>query len=156
MERGKPMNTALRWKQRFTNYNKALSKLTKAIAFIKSSQGEHLKPETGYEVIDEMIKEALIQRFEYTHELAWNVMKDFALYQGNSNVGGSRDAIREAFQLNLISNANVWMDMISSRNVSTHTYNEATANSIYEKILNLYYPEFLDFQSVMNGKINES
>jgi nucleotidyltransferase substrate binding protein (TIGR01987 family) len=44
----------------------------------------------------------LIQRFEYTHELAWNVMKDYAYFQGNSQVGGSRDAIREAYQLNLI------------------------------------------------------
>ena len=69
-----------------------------------------------------MIKEGLIQRFEYTHELAWNVMKDYAVYQGNSNVGGSRDASREAFQMNLVTDGQVWMDMISSRNKTSHTY----------------------------------
>lgn len=88
----------------------------------------------GY-VLDEMIKEGLIQRFEYTHELAWNVMKDYAEYQGNNSVGGSRDATREALQLKIIEYGEVWMDMIQSRNKTTHTYNESTANEIYGKII---------------------
>ena len=103
-------------------------------------------------VLDEMIKEGLIQRFEYTHELAWNVMKDYAAYQGNANVGGSRDATREAFQLKLISNGKVWMDMIGSRNKTSHTYNEETADEIYSRILNEYYPAFLEFQKNMEAK----
>lgn len=103
-------------------------------------------------VLDEMIKEGLIQRFEYTHELAWNVMKDYAAYQGNANVGGSRDATREAFQLKLISNGKVWMDMIGSRNKTSHTYNEETADEIYSRILNEYYPAFLEFQENMEVK----
>ncbi len=104
-------------------------------------------------VLNEMLKEGLIQRFEYTHELAWNVMKDYAEYQGNSNVGGSRDASREAFQLQLIANGHVWMDMISSRTKTSHTYNEATANAIYEKIINEYYSAFLAFENTMKTKI---
>ena len=99
-----------------------------------------------------MIKEGLIQRFEYTHELAWNVMKDYAAYQGNAGVGGSRDASREAFQLNLISDGSVWMDMIGSRNKTTHTYNEETADEIYYRILDDYYPAFLDFQKNMDTR----
>ena len=42
------------------------------------------------DVLEEIIKEGLIQRFEYTYEMAWNVMKDYALYQGYSEIGGSR------------------------------------------------------------------
>jgi nucleotidyltransferase substrate binding protein (TIGR01987 family) len=103
-------------------------------------------------VLDEMIKEGLIQRFEYTHELACNVMKDYAEYQGNTDVGGSRDATREAFQLMLISNGEIWMDMISSRNKTSHTYNEETANEIYMKILNEYYPAFTEFRKIMEDK----
>ena len=99
-----------------------------------------------------MIKEGLIQRFEYTHELAWNVMKDYAEYQGNSLVGGSRDAIREALQLKLMTNGDVWMDMIKSRNKTSHTYNEETANEIYTKILKEYFPAFNEFRIIMEGK----
>lgn len=104
------------------------------------------------EILDEMIKEGIIQRFEYTHELAWNVMKDYAEYQGNSNIGGSRDATREAFQLKLITNGHLWMDMISSRNKTSHTYNEETANEIYNKILKVYYPAFIEFKNTMEEK----
>ncbi|MGY6560804.1 MAG: nucleotidyltransferase substrate binding protein [Luteibaculaceae bacterium] len=105
----------------------------------------------GY-VLDEMIKEGLIQRFEYTHELAWNVMKDYAKFQGNTNVGGSRDATREAFQLKLISEGKIWMDMIGSRNKTSHTYNEETTDEIYSKIMDDYYPAFLEFQKNMEEK----
>jgi nucleotidyltransferase substrate binding protein (TIGR01987 family) len=99
-----------------------------------------------------MLREGLIQRFEYTHELAWNVMKDYAVYQGNSSIGGSRDASREAFQLQLIANAHVWMDMISSRNKTSHTYNEDTAEEIFSKILEEYYPAFMAFKNKMEEK----
>ena len=104
------------------------------------------------DVLDEIVKEGLIQRFEYTHEQAWNVMKDYAAYQGNTDVGGSRDATREAFQLQLISDGNVWMDMIGSRNNTSHTYNEDTANEIYDKIMNEYHSAFENFKKKMETK----
>lgn len=144
------MDLSIRWKQRFSNYTKALGKLSQAVSYIKNLQSNtNLDYE---ETLDEMIKEGLIQRFEYTHELAWNVMKDYAVYQGNNTVGGSRDSVREAFQLKLIENAKLWMDMIVSRNKTSHTYNEDTANEIYSDILELYYPAFLKFQQTMEEK----
>ncbi len=149
------MEPDIRWKQRFSNFGRALHKLSQAVEYIKHNFMEEDDPidegDLGF-VLDEMIKEGLIQRFEYTHELAWNVMKDYAAYQGNANVGGSRDATREAFQLKLISNGKVWMDMIGSRNKTSHTYNEETADEIYSRILNEYYPAFLEFQENMEVK----
>lgn len=142
------MNADVRWKQRFENFQKALQKLIEAVDYIKNNDS---KAEI---VLDEIIKEGLIQRFEYTHELAWNVMKDYATYQGNTTVGGSRDATREAFQLQLMSDGAVWMDMIGSRNKTSHTYNEATADEIYLKILNDYFPAFLEFQKNMEQKMS--
>lgn len=142
------MNADVRWKQRFENFQKALQKLVEAVAYIKNNNSK------GEVVLDEIIKEGLIQRFEYTHELAWNVMKDYATYQGNTTVGGSRDATREAFQLQLMSNGAVWMDMIGSRNKTSHTYNEATADEIYLKILNDYFPAFLEFKKSMEQKMS--
>lgn len=149
------MEPDIRWEQRFSNYNKALAKLSQAVEYIRHNLLADGNPiddsDSGY-VLDEMIKEGLIQRFEYTHELAWNVMRDYAVYQGNSSIGGSRDATREAFQLQLVSDGQVWMDMIGSRNKTSHTYNETTADEIYGKILQEYYPAFLEFQKNMEAK----
>ncbi|MEN9303387.1 MAG: hypothetical protein RL264_1816 [Bacteroidota bacterium] len=135
----------IRWEQRFSNFSKALAKMSKAIAFVNSFQ----VPNEQGEVLDDIIKEGLIQRFEYTHELAWKVMKDFANYQGNTSIAGSRDAIREAFQMQLISNGNVWMDMIVSRNKTSHTYDDVTADEIVTKIKSEYFPAFIEFEKTM-------
>lgn len=142
----------IRWKQRFNNYNKALSKLEEAVIKIRT---DYKIDEAGSIVedkfLDDIIKEGLIQRFEYTHELAWNVMKDFLENAGNTNIFGSKDATREAFSAGLIHNGEVWMDMINSRNKTTHTYNQETADAIYNKIINQYYGEFTLFRSRMSS-----
>jgi len=142
------MEQDIRWEQRFSNFLKALDKLSQSVEYIT----EVLAKDDLSSVQEELIREGLIQRFEYTHELAWNVMKDYGEYQGNTNIGGSRDASREAFQLNLISNGQVWMDMIGSRNKTTHTYNKETADEIYSKILYEYYPAFMEFKQTMENK----
>lgn len=151
------MEQEIRWQQRFSNYIKAFQKLEQAIAYVKHSSPFAVeKPDTEdfASVLDGIIQEGLIQRFEYTHELAWNVMKDYAEYQGNMNVGGSRDATREALQLKIIEKGEVWMDMIQSRNKTTHTYNEATANEIYGKIIEEYFPLFSAFKNKMDEKMS--
>ncbi len=102
-------------------------------------------------VLEEVVKEGLIQRFEYTFELAWNTMKDYALFQGNAEINGSRDAIRYAFASNLITNGECWMDMIKSRVKTSHMYNEETARAIYQKIIDNYYQEFIAFRDLMES-----
>lgn len=82
----------IKWEQRFSNYNKALKKLSEAVDYIKKEpKKDDLKTDNkkAKDVLEEIIKEDLIQRFEYTYEMAWNVIKDYALYQGNSQIGGS-------------------------------------------------------------------
>jgi len=140
----------IRWEQRFSNYKKALQQLSEAIAFVNSDfEGDTIAGNLN-DILSKIIKEGLIQRFEYTHELAWNIMKDYAFYQGNATIGGSRDATREAFQMNLIQNGEVWMDMIGYRNKSSHTYDETIVDEIYSKILNEYHSEFLAFEKTMD------
>jgi len=134
----------IRWEQRFSNYNKALKKLSEAIVYVKNKAKE--------EVLDEILREGIIQRFEYTHELAWNVMKDFLLEIGDVTLYGSKDATREAFKTELIKDGDVWMEMIKSRNKTSYTYNEEIAQEIYLKILNEYHSIFIQFQEVMEGK----
>ena len=67
----------IRWKQRFINYENALSKLNEAINYYESQISNN-----NDNIFFEIVKEGLIQRFEYTFELAWNLMKDYAFYQG--------------------------------------------------------------------------
>lgn len=100
--------------------------------------------------LNELEKQGLIQRFEFTHELAWNVLKDYFAYQGNTAITGSRDAVREAFNKGLIQDGDTWMDMIKSRNLSTHTYDEAIANNVADKIINNYSPLFAALIAHMN------
>lgn len=149
------MEQDIRWEQRFSNYLRALDKLRQSVEFIQKTVEETpsvFDDENKDDVFKEMLEEGLIHRFKYTHELAWNVMKDYAEYQGNTNIGGSRDATREAFQMQLIQNGRIWMDMISSRNKTSHTYNVETAIEIYRKILHDYYPEFMAFKQTLEKK----
>ena len=108
--------------------------------------------EIDNDILEEIIKEGLIHCFKYTYKMDWNVMKDYAFYQGNSEVAGSRDAIRFAFSSNLIEDGDMWMDMIKCRIKTSHTYNEETANEIYLKIIDEYHSAFLKFQKIMEGK----
>ena len=125
------MNKDIRWIQRFDNYCRALERLISAVGL--SSQRDLTDLET----------QGLIQAFEFTHELAWNTLKDFLEEKGNSNLYGSKDTSRKAFKLDLIVNGEVWMNMIQSRNKTSHTYNENTAKEIVTDIINKYYHEFI-------------
>ncbi|MBL7803320.1 MAG: nucleotidyltransferase substrate binding protein [Saprospiraceae bacterium] len=133
-------NQDIRWRQRFDNYLKALAKL-------QAGMPEGM---AGLSHMSDLEKEGLIQRFEYTHELAWHVMKDYLEYQGIQNITGSRDAIREAFQAGLLEDGDNWMETIRSRNQTSHTYNEQVANEILEKIVTAYYTLFVNFREKMD------
>ena len=92
-----------------------------------------------------------MQRFEFTHELSWKLMKAYAEYQGYDGIGGSRDATRKAFEMGLISDGQSWMDMIKSRNETSHNYNGDIAEEVAENIVNRYYPLLVDFYQKMSN-----
>ena len=122
------MNEVIRWKQRFSNYKKALAQLTK---FIDEDE------------LNELEKQGLIKAFEYTHELAWNLLKDYLQDQGIQNITGSKDSVREAFKVGLIEDGESWMDMIKDRNQTVHTYNESTAEAIATNIQTRFFALFV-------------
>ena len=124
-------NKDIRWHQRLSHYQKALQQLQKFMDVIE---------------LNELEEQGLIQAFEYTHELAWKTIKDFLNYQGNQNIYGSKDTVREAFNLGIISKGEVWMNMIESRNQSSHTYNEDVAKEIVQNIKEFYFNEFLTLE----------
>jgi len=127
--------------QRFQTYQQVFKQLESAVLLSKTRR------------LSDLEQQGLIQSFEYTHELAWNLLKDYLEYQGvgAGTLIGSRDATREAFQNSLISDGNSWMDMILSRNKSSHTYNKGVANEIAQKITQVYFPLFSDLEKEMKG-----
>ncbi len=137
------MSNDIRWEQRFSNYCNAFTQLASAVQLAKQRS------------LSDLEKQGVIQAFEFTHELAWNVMKDYFYYQGNPNITGSRDAIREAFNKGLIAEGEGWMEMIKSRNQTSHTYNHKIADEIVEKIINLYFSLFEHFLSHMQNLVSK-
>ena len=129
----------IRWHQRLANYEKAFSRLAAAVEL--ASQ----RP------LSDLEKQGLIQAFEFTHELAWNVMKDYFAWQGTVDITGSRDATRESFSKGLVADGEGWREMIRSRNQTSHTYNEEVANEIAARITGQYAPLFQAFLLRMQG-----
>ncbi|WP_349618381.1 nucleotidyltransferase substrate binding protein [Azotobacter salinestris] len=131
----------IRWQQRLANYSRALMQLTRAVELAQS------RP------LSELEKQGLIQAFGFVFELAWSLMKDYFLYQGNPAISGSRDAIRSAFKQGLIADGEGWMEMIKSHNQTAHTYNESVSNEIADSIMARYHALFRQFQQHMQGLV---
>jgi len=133
------MEKDIRWKQRFNNLKKAYIQLSDAV---------------DMEEYSDLEREGLIQRFEYTYELAWNTIKDFYKYQGDENIQGSRDAFRIAFERGLIMDGAVWMKMVDNRQKTSHTYNKETAEEISVLIREVYCGEFGKLISKLEAESN--
>ena len=120
----------IRWMQRFENFNRAFAQLRKATDLAAE------RP------LSELEQHGLIQAFEFTHELAWNVLKDFLEAEGVAGILGSPSASREAFQRGLVDDGEVWMEMLQARNKSVHAYDGETAEKIAEAVISRFVPEF--------------
>ena len=131
------MNSDIRWIQRFDNYGRALQTLRNAAELATQ------RP------LSELEQQGLIQGFEFTHELAWNLLKDFLEAQGIAGLIGSRDAIRTAFKNGLLEDGETWMEMIKARNLSSHTYQLELANRLAAEILQRFYPAFVALEQKM-------
>ena len=135
------MDEDIRWKQRLENYTKALSTVQKAVE-LAASRG-----------LSDLEKQGMIQGFEFTFVMAWNVMKDYLEEEGINGIIGSKGAVRHAFNKGLIEDGQVWMDMIKDRNLATHSYDEETAQAIITKIIDTYYTQLATFADKMNSLV---
>jgi nucleotidyltransferase substrate binding protein (TIGR01987 family) len=134
----------IRWKQRLNSYSKALAQLERGVDL------------AAQRPLSELEEQGLIQAFEFTHELAWNALKDFLVERGATSIYGSKDTVREAFRAGLIEDGETWMRMIASRNMSSHTYNRATAEEIARDVISTYIREFRGLRSTLEGLRNEA
>jgi nucleotidyltransferase substrate binding protein (TIGR01987 family) len=134
----------IRWQQKFNNFRLAFNQLEDAVKLFNERELSLIE------------KQGLIQAFEFTHELSWNVLKDYLEYQGNFNIRGSRDAVKKGFEYNLIYDGEVWMQMIETRNITTHTYDKSIVDKIINEIINKYFDEFKKFAIEMKKLRDEN
>lgn len=117
-----------RWKQRFQNFSRSFMLLQTA---------------TELEKLSVIERAGMIQFFEISFELAWKVLKDYQ--EEGFSISSPRDAIKTAFQYQLIGNGKEWLEALSDRNLTVHTYQEKTAQLVELKIKSTYYPILKDF-----------
>ena len=130
----------IRWKQRFDNFKRAHARLGEGVAL------------AGERKLSDLERQGLIQAFEFTHELAWNTLKDFLTSRGTAEkLYGSRDTTRAAFAAELIEDGEGWMKMIEHRNESSHTYNDGVAEEIMGAVVMRYAALFEAFQRRFQG-----
>ena len=131
------MNQDIRWKQRFQNFEKSLHYLDEAMKIINP---------------DIVQKAGLIQFFEMSFELAWNTLKDYLEEQGFIDVKSPRAAIKKAFETGLITDGHTWLKALENRNLTSHTYDENTANQVVELIRNNYYSLLASLEKELKGR----
>ncbi|TKJ37960.1 nucleotidyltransferase [candidate division LCP-89 bacterium B3_LCP] len=120
----------------FTSLKKAIASLDRAIQ----------RSQTARE--DEELRDAVIQRFEYTYELCWKMLKrQLELESPNPALIDTlsfRDLLREAAQVGILKDIESWMDYRQMRNITSHTYDDAKARSVYKAAI-----EFFDDASAL-------
>ena len=133
----------IRWHFRFRNFSRALRRLQDAL-------------QDGAEALNELEQEGVIQRFEYTFELAWNTLKDRLEHDGMvlSSVT-PRAVIRSAFQAKLISEGERWIDMLGDRSRMSHMYDCDTFDAIIKAIEERYLERLNELHARLSREMAE-
>lgn len=132
------MEKEIRWRQRYENFDKAYKQLEQAIK--------------DFETLSLLEKEGLIQRFEYTFELAWKTLKDY-LESQEVEAKFPREVIKASFHYGLIEKGEVWMDMLEKRNVLAHTYDEERFKFAIKMIKEKYFQVISELHKLIGEKI---
>lgn len=134
-------NKDIRWQQRFANFNKALNQLERFIS---------------QENLNELEMQGIIKAFEYTYELSWKTLQDLLKEKGYISIIGPKPVIEQSFQDGYIANGNGWMRMHKSRNLTSHTYDEQTAQDIVNSIREEFYALFKQMQNRLTEEKEKS
>lgn len=129
-----------RLREKLEDFSKALNRLKEALERDQS---------------DDIVLDAVIQRFEFTYELSWKLIKAYMSYSGIADVKTPRQAFKEAFAAGLIDEGDVWLEMLDDRNLTSHTYDQSTARRVYEKVKNIYYPAMSKLKEAISREIEQ-
>lgn len=126
----------IRWKQRFQNFQNAYMQLDQAVSNVDK--------------LSVLEKEGMVQRFEYTFELAWKTLKDF-LEDQNVEAKFPREVIKKAFEYEIIEDGEIWLEMMEQRNLMAHTYSE----DIFKKAVQLICEKYFKALSQAHGFLSK-
>lgn len=127
-----------RWQQRFENFEKTLLLLQNAMNISNP---------------DIFQKAGMIQFFEISFELSWNVLKDYMEAKGFVGMRSPRDAIKKAFEIGMITDGHTWIQTLENRNLTAHTYDEAMAEKVIQEIVVVHYPLLFDLYNQLKLEI---
>ncbi|MDI9356312.1 MAG: nucleotidyltransferase substrate binding protein [Chitinophagaceae bacterium] len=131
------MNQDMRWYQRFENFQRAIKLLQEV-------------PELDINKLSYLEKEGVIQRFEFTLELAWKTLKDKMEFDGIIlDKISPKMVLKEAFKTKYINNIELWLDMIDDRNLLNHTYDFKVFEEIIPDIQLKYTPLLSDLYTTL-------
>jgi nucleotidyltransferase substrate binding protein (TIGR01987 family) len=134
------MNTHdVRWRQRFDQFDKSFALLESAMTIEKMT------------IIE---RAGLIQFFEMAFEQSWKLLKDFQEAEGFT-IASPRQAIKQAFQSGLVTDGHAWISALEDRNLTTHTYNEQTADLVEQKIRSDYFPLLKSLHALFRDRIGQ-
>ena len=134
------MNNDIRWKQRFQNFERAFLLLDELV-------------DRDIASFSQLEKEGIVQRFEMLIELSWKVLKDYLENEGYDDVRNGKHAIRTAFQDELITDAEAWMDALKRRNLTSHTYDNLILNETVTYTLSEFYPIVRDLYQKLKAEL---
>ncbi|MGL5210057.1 nucleotidyltransferase substrate binding protein [Cetobacterium sp.] len=117
-----------RWSEKIKDLENAVSRLDEAI---KDSKKIELST----------LKDGVIQRFEFTLELSWKILKTYLVNEGIDCVNTPKSVVREAYKAGIIKNGEIWIEMIDDRNLTSHIYSQSMADDIYLRITKKYFKE---------------
>lgn len=124
-------------KNKLDNYKRAVQRLEEALAVKRPNQ---------------FVYDSVIKRFEFTYEQAWKLLKAFIEYKGGADVKLPRDIFKEAYAAGLLSEGEVWLEMIKDRNLTSHTYDEENAREIYRRVKVEYLAHFQELVRRIEGE----
>src|SRR5258708_38491105 len=131
------MTRDIRWKQRFVNFDKAVTLLREPI-------------DRGIETLSNLEKEGTVQRFEIAVELAWKTIKDYMVHEGSViDPVTPRNVIKEAFAAKILADGQVWIDILNHRNILSHTYSPATFEKAVKAVRDRYLPAIEDLHALL-------
>ena len=134
----------MRWQYRFSNFSRAYSLLREAL-------------EDGVEPLNRLELEGVIQRFEFTFELSWNLLRDRLEYDGLVIATITpRNVIREAYSAKLIDDCETWIDMLTDRNLMSHTYDFERFKAVVENIHSRYLTVLNDLYQRLMAEVQET
>ena len=132
-----------KWLDRLNTFKNAIRRLAEVIDLSNERQ------------LNQFEYDSLIKRFEFSFEMAWKLMMSYEKDNGVAELHGSKDVVRQAYRMSIITNGEAWLEMIDDRNKTSHLYDEEMASDVIDEIIHTYYPLFIELQNKMDEISND-